>query len=141
MDAATKLRNMENQLPLKKILYVDDDLQSRLLVKHLIGKYYHLTLVADAEEALRILQNQTFDLILLDIRLEGEMSGIDLLKKIRQMPLHDGVPVVAVTAFAFEEDKRYLLSSGFTDYVSKPIDLRIFKEIVYEYTENNQVLL
>ncbi len=140
MNTTTNLKDMENHLPLKKILYVDDDLQSRLLVKHLIGKHYHLTLVSNAKEALEVLQNQVFDLILLDIRLEGEMSGIDLLKKIQQMPWHYGAPVIAVTAFAFEEDKRFLLSSGFTDYVSKPIDLQYFKEIVYEYTENNQVL-
>ena len=131
---------MENDLTQKRILYVDDDLQSRLLVKHLIGKHYDLTICDSAEEALQILQHETFDLILLDIRLEGGMSGIELLAKIRTMPHHDETPVVAVTAFAFEEDKKYLMSSGFTDYISKPINLKYFKELVREYTENEPVV-
>ncbi len=141
MEAIMNLNNMDNSDSLKKILYVDDDLQSRLLVKHLIGKHYELTLVSNAEQALEVLNKETFDLILLDIRLEGEMSGIELLSRIRQMPQHEGVPVIAVTAYAYEDDKRYLLSSGFTDYVSKPIDLENFKNIVKEYTENKPVLL
>ncbi len=132
---------MENNLALKKILYVDDDPQSRLLVKHLIGKNYNLTICDSAEKALEILQCETFDLMLLDILLEGGMSGVELLEQIRTMPRHDETPVVAVTAFAFEEDKKYLLSSGFTDYVSKPIDLNYFKGIVREYTENEPVAL
>ncbi len=141
MEATMNLNNMDNSYPLKKILYVDDDLQSRLLVKHLIGKHYDLTLIPTAEDALQVLDNQPFDLILLDIRLDGEMSGIDLLSRIRQMPQHEGIPVLAVTAYAYEDDKRYLLSSGFTDYISKPIHLENFKQIVKEYTENKPVLL
>ena len=131
---------MDNILVRKKILYVDDDPQSRMLVKHLIGQRYNLITCATAEEAMQILADNTFDLILLDIRLEGEMSGIGLLEKIRSMPQHNDTPVVAVTAFAFEEDKRYLLSSGFTDYISKPINIGSFKEMVREYTENEPVI-
>jgi CheY-like chemotaxis protein len=141
MNTTTLRRKTDDSLSIpKKILYLDDDMQSRLLVKHLIGKNYHLTLVPDAEEALKRLKQEVFDLILLDIRLEGEMTGIDVLKKIRQMPWHEGVPVIALTAFAFEEDKRYLLASGFTDYVPKPIDIRAFKDKIYDYIENNPVL-
>ncbi len=131
---------MENNLTPKKILYVDDDPQSRLLVKHLIGKNYLLTLCATAEEAARQLSRNIFDLILLDIRLEGELTGIELLKKIRKFPTHNNTPVVAVTAFAFEEDRQYLLSSGFNDYIAKPINLEQFKHKVREYTENESVL-
>ncbi len=131
---------MENDFTLKKILYVDDDPQSRLLVKHLIGKNYFLTLCATGEEAVRQLNHNIFDLILLDIRLEGELSGVDLLKKIRKSPEHNNTPVVAVTAFAFEEDRLYLLSSGFNDYIAKPINLEQFKHKVREYTESEFAL-
>jgi len=126
---------MENQYNQKRIFYVDDDPQSRILVKHLIGKFYDLTLCSTAEEALNILQKETFDLILLDIRLEGEMSGIELLAKLRNIPQHAYTPVLAITAYAFEEDKKLLLSAGFTDYISKPINLNHFKELARNYTE------
>ncbi len=140
MHTTTKQESMENNFTKKKILYVDDDPQSRLLVKYLIGKHYNLTICNSAEEALQVLQHETFDLILLDIRLEGGMSGIELLAKIRTLPHHNETPVVAVTAFAFEEDKKYIMSSGFTDYIAKPINLEQFKHKVREYTENESVL-
>jgi len=131
---------MENRYAQKRVLYVDDDLQSRLLVKHLIGKSYDLTVHSTAEEAIQMLRNNIFDLILLDIRLEGGMSGIELLAKLRTLQQHAETPVIAVTAFAFEEDKKHLLSSGFTDYISKPINLNAFKETVREYIEREPVV-
>ena len=120
-------------------MYVDDDLQSRLLVKHVIGRVYDLFLCSTVEETLQLLKFKTFDLLLIDIRLEGEITGIELLAMIRKMPPHAEVPAIAVTAFAFDEDKKYILSSGFADYISKPINLHDFKEKIRTYLENQSV--
>ncbi len=130
---------MENRYTRKRILYVDDDLQSRLLVKHVIGRVYDLFLCSTVEETLQLLKTETFDLILLDIRLEGEITGVELLAMIRKMPPHTETPALAVTAFAFDDDKKYILSSGFTDYITKPINLHDFKEKVRTYLENQSV--
>ncbi len=129
---------MENNYQQKRILYVDDDLQSRLLIGYLIGKFYDITLCATAKEALQILKTSFFSLILLDIRLEGEMTGIELLSEIRKMPGHEYTPAVAVTAFAFDEDREHILSSGFTDYIAKPIAINRFKEMVKNYVESQE---
>ena len=99
---------MKNGYQQKRILYVDDDLQSRLLVEYLIGKFYDITLCATAEEALQILKTNSFSLMLLDIRLEGEMTGIELLSEIRKMPVHKHTPAVAVTAYAYDEDRELI---------------------------------
>ncbi len=131
---------MENRYTRKEILYVDDDLQSRLLVKHLIGKLYDLTISSTAEEALQLTATRNFNLILLDIRLEGEMTGIDLLSEIRKRPGYEEVPAIAVTAFAFDEDREYLLSSGFDDYIVKPLALARFKAMVKSYVENQEAI-
>ncbi len=130
---------MENSYQKKRILYVDDDLQSRLLVDYLIGKFYDITLCATAKEALQILETSFFSLILLDIRLEGEITGIELLSEIRKMPGHKYTPAVAVTAYAFDEDRELILSSGFTDYIAKPIALNQFKEMIKNYVEGKEV--
>ncbi len=131
---------MENCYPQKRILYVDDDFQSRLLVEHLIGKFYDLTICSTAEEALQILQKTRFCLLLLDIRLEGEITGIELLSEIRNIPGYKATPAVAVTAYAFEEDKKYILSSGFSEYITKPIILNRFKEMIRHYAEDQEFI-
>ena len=130
---------MKNRYDRKRILYVDDDLQSRLLVKHIIGRVYDLFLCSTVEETLQLLETGTFNLLLLDIRLEGEITGIELLAMIRKIPSHAETPAIAVTAFAFDEDKKYILSSGFNDYIAKPINLHDFKEKVRTYLENQSV--
>ncbi len=130
---------MENRYSRKRILYVDDDLQSRLLVKHIIGRVYDLFLCSTVEETLQLLKTSTFNLLLLDIRLEGEITGVELLAMIRKIPSRAGIPAIAVTAFAFDEDKKYILSSGFSDYISKPINLHNFKEKVRTCLENQSV--
>ncbi len=131
---------MENYYHQKRILYVDDDLQSRLLIGYLIGKFYDITLCATAEEALQILKTNNFSLFLLDIRFEGEITGIELLSEIRKMPGHENIPAIAVTAFAFDEDREYILSSGFTDYIAKPIAINQFKEMVTNYIGDQEVI-
>ncbi len=131
---------MENSYQQKRIMYVDDDLQSRLLIGYLIGKFYDITLCATAKEALQILETNFFNLILLDIRLEGEITGIELLSEIRKMPGHEYTPAVAVTAFAFDEDREQILSSGFADYIAKPIAIKRFKEMVKNYVEDQEVI-
>jgi CheY-like chemotaxis protein len=123
----------------KSILYVDDDLQSRLLVKHLLQKDYEVTLCANSKEAMDQLSRHHFDLILLDIRLEGDISGVELLNNLRLLPAYEDTPVIALTAFAYEQDKRFLMASGFTDYVSKPLHLKQFKEMIRNYMENETV--
>ncbi len=130
---------MENSHSRKRILYVDDDLQSRLLVKHVIGRVYDLFLCSTVEETLQLLKTKTFDLLLIDIRLEGEITGVELLAMIRKTPPHAEAPAIAVTAFAFDEDKKYILSSGFADYITKPINLHDFKEKIRTYLENQSV--
>ena len=132
--------NTKKTLNHHEILYVDDDLQSRILIQHLIGNHYDVVICATAEKAIELLKENTFDLILLDIRLDGEINGIDLLNFIKKLPWHNNVPVLAVTAFAFAEDKRYLLTCGFTDYISKPINLRSFKEMVKNYTPKESII-
>lgn len=129
---------MENYFPQKRILYVDDDFQSRLLVERLLGKFYDMTICPSAKEALQFLKTNKFCLLLLDIRLEGEITGIELLSEIRNIPGYETTPAIAVTAYAFEEDKKFILSSGFSDYIAKPIILNQFKEMIRNYVENHE---
>jgi two-component system cell cycle response regulator DivK len=63
------------------------------------------------------------DLILMDLQLPG-IDGVETLRRIRSEETSTHVPVVAVTAFAMEDDREHAFASGFSGYVQKPISVR-----------------
>ena len=87
---------------LYKILVVDDEAPVRDLLGDLFKKEDCLPVgCGSGEEALAILKGETFDVVLLDIKLPG-MSGLEVLKEIRQT--YTNLPVVIITGFGFDEE-------------------------------------
>ena len=112
---------MENELLKgKKILIVEDDLSSRLYLNKILEKVSVVILNAgDGQEAVNIaLANPDIDIILMDIQLPV-MDGYTALIKIREA--RKDVIVIAQTAYGLLGDKEKILSSGFSDYIIKPI--------------------
>lgn len=105
-----------------RILIVDDEPSMREgLSDNLIFEGYKTELAANGIQALEKLNNQSFDLVVLDVMMP-EMSGFDVCKQIRQ----DGnrVPVILLTAKGEEIDKVLGLELGADDYITKPFSLR-----------------
>lgn len=72
------------------------------------------------------------DLILLDILLPT-LSGIDVVRQLKQEPLTAQIPAIAVTALAHYEDKQRILMAGFDDYISKPYMIEDLEDMVCRY--------
>ncbi|MHB8871990.1 MAG: ATP-binding response regulator, partial [Candidatus Doudnabacteria bacterium] len=103
-----------------KILYVEDDEYALDVVRRTLSKFYQIDLAKNAETALSNVNQNKYDIILMDINLGHGMDGIELTQIIREIPHYKKVPVVAVTAYARGEDKDEFLSKGFSHYISKP---------------------
>ncbi len=108
-----------------KLLVVDDNEANRdLLARRLTRLGYQTTLVAGGREALNEIENNVFDLILLDIEMP-ELSGMDVLKKIRARYSTLDLPVIMVTALSESSDIVLALRTGANDYITKPIDFPV----------------
>lgn len=81
---------------------------------------------------LELIKSGDPDLIILDIQLP-EMSGIDICTELRRIEKLKEIPIVAVTSFAMKGDKERILSAGFNEYISKPIKVKEFREMVKGY--------
>jgi CheY-like chemotaxis protein len=103
-----------------RILFVDDNPEVRLLLRQMLEGTYDLALAADAEEALGILEDEEFDLFLLDIKLGEGRSGTELLRLLRDWEPTASVPAVALTTYGLKGDREALLAQGFDEHVSKP---------------------
>lgn len=103
-----------------RVLVLEDNAESRLLLRHLLRRDFDATLVSGVDEALHVAQSQSFDIALLDINLGERRTGLDVLKLLRTMPQHRTLPALACTAYALPGDRERFLEAGFADYVSKP---------------------
>lgn len=112
--------NSEPMVTGKKILHIEDDFFSQELVRRLLSPFNKLDSVKTPEEALQRVKAENYDALLMDINLGMGMNGITLIKEIRKLPGYESLPIIAVTAYASDEDRLRFLSEGFTGYLSKP---------------------
>ena len=102
----------------ERILIVeDDDLMRELMTKILAGENYHIVQAPSGEEALQLIQEQTIDLVLTDLRLTG-MNGLQLLTEIRAFDQE--IVVIVMTAYASVETAVEAMRKGAYDYLTKP---------------------
>lgn len=118
----------------KKVLIVDDNDLNRGLFENLIGQYYQFESAKNGIEALELLKHGKFDLILMDIQMP-QMDGFTALKKIKQGNLSE-CPVIAVTAYAEENDRNSFLTLGFDEFITKPIRPKQFLDVINRTIEN-----
>jgi two-component system, cell cycle response regulator len=109
-----------------RILIVEDTPHSLQLMTYLLESYDHIVDSAiTGEQGIESARAARPDLVVVDVQLPG-MDGYQTLKAFRSIPDLDGVPVVAVTAFAMVGDRDRALEAGFDHYMTKPIDPETF---------------
>ncbi|MFI3120838.1 MAG: ATP-binding protein [Methylococcaceae bacterium] len=106
------------------VLYVEDNPANLRLVRKIIATHTGLLMLdaRTAEEGLAVAIAQHPNLILLDINLPG-MSGFEVLRHLQDNPATCAIPVIAISANAMERDIKKGLAAGFTDYLTKPLDI------------------
>ncbi len=109
-----------------QILLAEDNLVNQKLAIRLMEKWGHsVTLVETGKAALDILENQSFDVVLMDVQMP-EMDGLEATAAIRAREKINGghVPIVAMTANAMVGDRERCLDAGMDGYVSKPLQIK-----------------
>ena len=109
-------------MPRKKLLIVEDNSETQLIIKVILRDFYDVQITDNAEGAIELIKNNNFDLILLDVNLAGEQGGKDVLQKIRGELNLPKLPVIIITAYDLSGNERNLLESLSNDYIEKPIE-------------------
>jgi len=116
----------------EKILIVEDNpLNMRLIEMTLKPKGYRLLGATDGEKALDMAVRENPDLIIMDISLP-KVSGLEVTKRLRQMPAFDHIPIIAVTAHAMKGDEAKIIDAGCDAYLPKPINTRQLPVVITE---------
>lgn len=105
------------------ILYVEDNPDNRNLIRRVLNAEGYMVVEApNADLAFNKLENETIDLILMDINMP-DMDGYTLTAKIKKMDQYKNIPIVAVTANVMRGDREKSLEAGCDGYIQKPIDI------------------
>lgn len=119
----------------KRVLVVDDNKSNLLITKKLLEPYKLYVDVSDSGmEALSLIKNNEYDLIFLD-HMMPEMDGVETAGEIRKLdiPYCKDVPLVVLTANAVYGARKELLASGFSDYVAKPIEVKVLENVLRKH--------
>ena len=114
-----------------RILVVEDNLKNLKLVRDVLTYAgFEVIEATSGEDGVRLVQESVPDLVLMDLQLPG-IDGAEALRQIRLSEKQ--VPVVAVTAFAMNNDRTRAFDAGFDGYVEKPISVRALPQQVSDF--------
>ena len=117
------------------VLIVEDNSVNRFLAVTLIKRIVPNAEIIEAkngEEAIAIINNQCFDIILMDIQMPI-MNGYEAATEIRKIPKYQNVPIIALTAGILNGEREKCLEYGMNDYLSKPILAKDLQEMIQKW--------
>lgn len=130
---------VEVSLPLdvqdkKRILFVEDTLINQKLGQVLLKKLgYEFVLAEDGVKALALAEEQSFDLVLMDVHMPN-MDGLEATRELRKRSVlarnGDRLPIIALTANAMEQDREKCLHAGMDDFIAKPFNAEQLSQVI-----------
>ena len=118
---------------MKKILIVEDNDSNYILMTYILKKYYQFERAKNGQEAVEMAEKGGYDIVLMDIKMPI-MDGLEATKAIKEKV--PDLPIVALTANAFDSDRQLALEAGCNDFISKPVSsdlcLQTIKKFVGE---------
>ncbi|HZW02548.1 MAG TPA: response regulator, partial [Anaerolineaceae bacterium] len=118
------------QHPLRILLAEDNPVNQKVAGQMLSRLGYRIESVANGQEVLAALERQEYDVVLMDIQMP-EMDGLEATRRIRKRrPRSEGPYIVAMTAYAFQEDIDQAMRAGMDDYISKPVRTEVLQNLL-----------
>ena len=119
---------------MKKVYVVEDNEKNMKLFRAILKIIPDIEIFEETRGDLgyELIKSGDPDLVILDIQLP-EMNGIEICNELRKTEKFKDTPIIAVTSFAMKGDKERIMDAGFNQYVSKPIKVQEFREVVKKY--------
>ena len=115
---------------MKRILVAEDNDSNFILMSYILKKDYQYERAKNGQEAVDMIEAGCFDIVLMDVKMPL-MDGLEATKIIKEK--HPDLPIIALTANAFDSDRQLALSAGCDDFLSKPVSGEVCLKTIKKY--------
>ncbi|MEJ5351441.1 MAG: response regulator [Melioribacteraceae bacterium] len=119
-----------------KLLIVEDDFENQKFLQLFLKRKFDVDVCDSAETFYEKMKEQKFDIILMDISLRGKKDGLQLTRELRQSEETKNIPVVGLSAHAFQRDKDNAYNAGVDLFITKPVQNNVLMESLIKTYES-----
>ncbi len=118
-----------------KLLVVEDDYENQKFLQIFLKRKFDLEICDSAETFYEKLDQSKFDIILMDISLRGKKDGLQLTRELRATEEYKNLPIVGLSAHAFQKDKDNAYSAGVDVFLTKPVQNDVLMDTLVKTLE------
>ncbi len=118
-----------------KLLIVEDDFENQKFLQIFLKRKFDLQICDSSETFYEKLNNNKFDIILMDISLRGKKDGLQLTRELREKDEYKNLPIVGLSAHAFQRDKDNAYNAGVDIFLTKPVQNDVLMETLVKTLE------
>jgi len=118
---------------MKRILIAEDNDSNFILMTYILKKYYQFDRAQNGQEAVDMVEKNNYDLILMDIKMPV-MDGMEATRLIKEK--HPNLPIIALTANAFDSDRQLAFEAGCDEFLPKPISSDVCLKTISKFIDD-----
>jgi len=115
---------------MKSMLVVEDDILSQDIMRRIFKSDFEMDFCESAEEFYEKYSNNNYDIIIMDVAINGSKHGLDLIKEIKALPLYTNTPIICLTAHVQTKMRKTAVESGADLFITKPVSNKALREAV-----------
>jgi CheY-like chemotaxis protein len=119
------------------LLLVEDDPENQKVIRAILRRTYDVDICDSDKTFYEKIETKRYDIILMDISLRGDKDGLQLTSELRSNPKYSRIPIVALTAHAFQKDKDNAYKSGVDLFLTKPVQSKYLLQSLCETLEKS----
>lgn len=104
-----------------RLLIVEDDFENQKFLQIFLKRKFEVDICDSADTFYEKIKEKEFDIILMDISLRGKKDGLQLTKEMRENPKYKSIPIVGLSAHAFQKDRDNAYNAGIDVFITKPV--------------------
>ena len=129
---------MDSKEQKHKLLIVEDDEDSQRFLTLFLKRKFEISMSNSSNTFYEKLENDAFSAILMDVSLRGDKDGLQITKEIKSNPKYKNIPVVALTAHAYQRDRTEAYKAGVDYFLTKPVKNELLLETLLKAIDGNK---
>lgn len=117
------------------LLIVEDDYENQKFLQFFLRRKFEVDICDSADSFYKKLKEKRFDIILMDISLKGKKDGLQLTREIRVSDNYKDMPIVGLSAHAFQKDKNNAYDAGVDLFITKPVQNDVLLDALFNTLE------